>query len=121
MDCIRREYVVLDRDAKFGSDVIEFLKASVVKPLRTSVRSPWQNGIAERWIGNCRRGMGGLHHRYERRAAESRTLRSSSDGEQQGHHKPHCAQLRHWPFCASLVAARVLQPAEANSAAVFEG
>jgi transposase InsO family protein len=50
-------YVVLDRDAKFGSDVIEFLKASGIKPIRTSVRSPWQNGIAERWVGSCRREM----------------------------------------------------------------
>ena len=51
----RYRYVVFDRDAKFGSDVIEFLKASGIKPVRTSVRSPWQNGIAERWIGSVRR------------------------------------------------------------------
>ncbi len=42
---------------KFGSDVIEFLKASGIKPIRTSIRSPWQNGIAERWIESCRREM----------------------------------------------------------------
>ena len=34
-----------------------FLKASGIKPLRTSVRSPWQNGIAERWVGSVRREM----------------------------------------------------------------
>jgi len=51
----RYRYVLFDRDAKFGSDVCEFLKASGIKPVRTSVRSPWQNGIAERWIGNVRR------------------------------------------------------------------
>ena len=49
--------MVLDRDAKFGSDVIEFLKASGIRPIRTSIRSPWQNGIAERWMGSCRREM----------------------------------------------------------------
>ena len=27
------------------------------KPVRISYRSPWQNGTAERWIGNCRREM----------------------------------------------------------------
>jgi len=27
------------------------------KPVRTSFRSPWQNGTAERWIGNCRREL----------------------------------------------------------------
>ena len=56
LPCSQR-YVVLDRDAKFGSDVIEFLKASGIKPIRTSIRSPWQNGIAERWIESCRREM----------------------------------------------------------------
>jgi Integrase core domain len=27
------------------------------KTKRTSVQAPWQNGIAERWIGSCRREM----------------------------------------------------------------
>jgi putative transposase len=48
-------YVILDRDSKFDPDVIGFLKATGLKPKRTSVRSPWQNGIAERWVGSCRR------------------------------------------------------------------
>jgi hypothetical protein len=26
-------------------------------PKRTSFRSPWQNGIAERWVGSCRRDV----------------------------------------------------------------
>jgi putative transposase len=56
LPCPQR-YVVLDRDAKFGGDVIEFLKASGIKPIRTRIRSPWQNGIAERWIGSCRREL----------------------------------------------------------------
>jgi putative transposase len=47
-------YLILDRDSKFGGDVIGFLKATGLKPKRTSVRSPWQNGIAERWVGSCR-------------------------------------------------------------------
>ena len=37
-------YVILDRDSKFGADVITFLKATGVKPTRTGIRSPWQNG-----------------------------------------------------------------------------
>jgi putative transposase len=48
-------YVILDRDSKFNGDVIEFLKATGLKPKRTSVQAPWQNGIAERWVGSCRR------------------------------------------------------------------
>ena len=53
----RYRYILFDRDAKFGSDVLEFLKASDIRPIRTSSRSPWQNGIAERWVGSARREM----------------------------------------------------------------
>jgi hypothetical protein len=48
---------VFDRDAKFGGDVFRFLKTSGLKPVRTSIRSLWQNGVAERWVGSCRREM----------------------------------------------------------------
>jgi len=47
--------VILDRDAKFDATVITFLKATGLKPQRTSLQSPWQNGTAERWVGSCRR------------------------------------------------------------------
>jgi len=49
-------YVILDQDSKFD-DVLAFLKATGLEPKRTSVRAPWQNGIAERWVGGCRREM----------------------------------------------------------------
>jgi len=48
-------YVILDRDSKFDADVITFLKVTGLKPKRTSVQAPWQNGLAERWVGSCRR------------------------------------------------------------------
>ena len=48
-------YVILDRDAKFDADGITFLRATGLEPKRASVQSPWQNGIAERWVGSCRR------------------------------------------------------------------
>jgi putative transposase len=48
-------YVILDRDSKFDATVLTFLKATGLKPKRTSIQSPWQNGTAERWIGSCRR------------------------------------------------------------------
>ena len=28
-----------------------------IRPVRTAVRSPWQNGIAERRVGSCRREL----------------------------------------------------------------
>ena len=50
-------YVILDRDAKFDDSVTTFLTATGLTAKRTSVRAPWQNGIAERWIGSCRREL----------------------------------------------------------------
>ena len=50
-------YVILDRDSKFDAEVITFLKATGLKPKRTSIQSPWQNGTAERWVGGCRREL----------------------------------------------------------------
>jgi putative transposase len=32
-------------------------QGSGIEPKRTSFQSPWQNGIAERWLGNCRRDL----------------------------------------------------------------
>ena len=52
-----QRYVILDRDAKFNADVLTFLKATGLTPKRTSCESPWQNGIAERWVGGCRREL----------------------------------------------------------------
>jgi transposase InsO family protein len=52
-------YVIFDRDRKFSVEVRTFLKASGIQPVRTSVRSPWQNGVAERWVGSIRREMFG--------------------------------------------------------------
>ena len=61
-NCARRfpeagpyRYVILDRDVKFDAAVITFLSAAGLKPKRTSLQSPSQNGTAERWIGSCRR------------------------------------------------------------------
>lgn len=48
-------YVILDRDSKFDANVIAVLKATGLKPKRTSVQAPWQNRTAERWVGSCRR------------------------------------------------------------------
>ena len=51
----RYHFVLFDRDQKFNAEVISFLKAAGLEPKRTSVRTTWQNGLAERWIGSCRR------------------------------------------------------------------
>jgi hypothetical protein len=43
------KYLIFDRDQKFGIEVIAAVKATSSIPKQTSFRSPWQNGIAERW------------------------------------------------------------------------
>jgi putative transposase len=40
--------------------VIAFLKATGLRPKRTNVQAPWQNGTAEHWVGSCRREI--LNH-----------------------------------------------------------
>jgi len=50
-------YVLFDHDSKFGNEVLQFLYSSALKPMRTSIRSPWQNGVAERWVGSARREL----------------------------------------------------------------
>jgi hypothetical protein len=47
--------MILDNDKIFSTLVTGTLQSLGITPIRTSIRSPWQNGIAERWIGSCRR------------------------------------------------------------------
>jgi putative transposase len=51
------KYLIFDRDQKFGFEVLAAVKATRIIPKRTSFWSPWQNGIAERWVGSCRRDL----------------------------------------------------------------
>jgi len=50
-------YAILDGDGKFGKEVTDVLTTDGMKPVRISPASPWQNGVAERWIGSCRREL----------------------------------------------------------------
>jgi putative transposase len=49
--------VIFDRDAKYGLEVPAAARSLSVSPVRTSFESPWQNGVAERWVGSCRRDL----------------------------------------------------------------
>jgi len=42
------QYLTFDRDAKFSAEVHHFLDSAGISGIRTSYRSPWQNGVAER-------------------------------------------------------------------------
>ena len=47
--------LIFDNDTIFGDEVSNSIKAFGTLPRRTAYRSPWQNGVAERWIGSCKR------------------------------------------------------------------
>jgi len=51
------KHLVFDRATNFNAEVVETVKGFGITPKRTSFRSPWQNGVAERWVGNCRRDL----------------------------------------------------------------
>jgi putative transposase len=50
-------YLIYDRDAKFRGRVTRVIKNMGIKPKLISYRSPWQNGVAERWVGSVRREL----------------------------------------------------------------
>jgi len=50
-------FVIFDGDAKYGLEVPAAVRSLRVHPVRTSFESPWQNGVAERWVGSCRRDL----------------------------------------------------------------
>jgi putative transposase len=51
------KYLIFDRATNFSQGVISTVKTLGIEPKRTSFRSPWQNGVAERWVGSCRRDL----------------------------------------------------------------
>ena len=50
-------FLIHDGDAKYGTEVPAALRSLKINAVRTSFESPWQNGIAERWVGSCRREL----------------------------------------------------------------
>jgi putative transposase len=53
----RHQYLIFDHDAKFGNEVLSAVESIELASVRTSFRSPWQNGVAERWVGSSRRDL----------------------------------------------------------------
>jgi putative transposase len=50
-------FLVFDRDSKFNFEVTAAVRSLDVRPVRTSIESPWQNGVAERCVESCRRDL----------------------------------------------------------------
>ena len=51
------KFLLFDHDAKFGREVVSAVRELGSEPVRTAYHSPWQNGVAERWVGSCRRDL----------------------------------------------------------------
>jgi len=53
----QHRFLIFDRDSKFSAEVVSTVRQYGAEPVRTAIRSPWQNGIAERWVGSVRREL----------------------------------------------------------------
>jgi transposase InsO family protein len=51
------QYLVFDNDAIFSAEVACSIARFGIRPRRTALRSPWQNGTAERFVGTVRREL----------------------------------------------------------------
>lgn len=50
-------FLIFDRDSKYGLEVPAAVRSLNIAPVQTSFESPWQNGVAERWVESCRRNL----------------------------------------------------------------
>ena len=50
-------YLILDRDAKYGNEVLTAIRHMGIEPKQITARSPWQNGVAERFVSTARRDL----------------------------------------------------------------
>ncbi len=51
------KFLLVDHDARYGLEVPVAVRAMEIAPIQTTIQSPWQNGVAERWVGGCRREL----------------------------------------------------------------
>src|ERR1700676_4853761 len=50
-------FLIFDRDSKYGAEVPAAIRSLKIRTVRTSFESPWQNGVAERWVESCRHDL----------------------------------------------------------------
>ena len=51
------QFLILDHDSKYGTEVSAAIRSMNIKAVRTAIGCPWQNGVAERSVGSCRREL----------------------------------------------------------------
>ncbi len=47
-------YLIMDNDSNFSKEFCFFLKRFGIIPKKTAIKSPWQNGVIERFNGTVR-------------------------------------------------------------------
>ena len=50
-------FLIFDRDAIFSAGLTTTIRSMLMEAPRTSYQSPWQNGVAERFVGTVRREL----------------------------------------------------------------
>jgi putative transposase len=50
-------FLIFDWDSKYSVDVACAVRSMAIRTVQTSFESPWQNGVAERWVESCRRDL----------------------------------------------------------------
>ncbi len=50
-------YLVFDNDKKYGTDVLAVIEHMGIRRKQITPHSPWQNGVAERWVATVRRDL----------------------------------------------------------------
>ena len=51
------KFLLFDHDQKYGLVVPAAIRSMNMACVQTSIQSPWQNGVAEHWVGSCRRDL----------------------------------------------------------------
>ena len=92
-------YLILDRDSTFDAHVLASVQNMNIRPVRTAFRSPWQNGVAERWVQSCRRELMDhvivLNERHARRLMAEYLRYYHED-------RTHYALAKEPPLCRSI-------------------
>jgi transposase InsO family protein len=50
-------FLIFDRDANVSAGLTATIRSMLMEPTRTNFRSPWQNGVAERFVATVRREL----------------------------------------------------------------
>jgi putative transposase len=106
------KFLILDHDAKYGLEVPAAIRSMNMGCVRTSIQSPWQNGIAERWVSSCRRELLDqiipLNERHLKRLLREFISYYHDDRTHLGLHKQTPGSRAHSVGCGPVISRRRL-------------